>query len=255
MIENAQISKLVKKIVGEFLFPLGFELKYKNLIWAFKKRITNSVGEDVMQGIFVLAYNYADDLSLELETDAYGRSPIHFYKTIDSKEVSRFRYSNEEDIINTLSIFVNFLKNEGLEKLRKISEPILSDHPNEHDEVLFLEQKEEWAKKFIEREKVKPYQSFTELAEWVCERIIERKYKPYGEVKQYLLELTAYFTLEFAKQYNIKWEFSSQFKSTLVVFPTGYEMFPIRDIFFAWLRDDAMTRRLIMKYVEIVPKV
>jgi hypothetical protein len=253
MSERKQLSKTVKKTVGGFLFPLGFEVKYRSLVWTFSKHITNAVGEDITQEINVQAYNYSDALSLRIYTNAYGRSPIFFYKKVDNgrKIESEFRYRSEEDVNNILNMFTDFLREEGLEKLNELSEPVIPDHPDETDEMRLFEHREEWARNFIERENIPPYESFTELGEWVCARIIEHKGKPYSEVKQYLLELAAYYAMEFAKHGDVKWRFESQYNITFMDSSNICgSMLPLRDVFFAWLGDDVVTERLIMQHTK-----
>ena len=254
-----QVGRFIKKYIGGFLFPLGFEMQYKNLVWIFKKHVSNSIGENITQYIYVAAYISSDDLSLKLQTNAYGRSSIFYEKNIDGRSVSAFSYRSEDDVINILNMFVDFLHDEGLEKLTEISEPIVLGYPNEEDEELFFKQKEELAKRFIEQQNDAPIDNLAGLADWVCKSIISHKGQPYDEVKAYLLELIAFYTMEFGIYYDVEWElkkYSGQYKKVSMIFSkAGFRaLCPVQDVFWAWMGDDEVTKRLIMKYILKAPK-
>jgi len=216
-------GQIIKKILGEVLEPLGFI--YNNPsgvnVWEFKRNVKNKEDEDIEQLVFVQKSRFSNQLFLEIRTNAYGQMPKRISSFVPGSKYSAVSYESDEDFIRVIKIFADVVKEHGLKNLEKMIEPTSNDRPREDDYLKLLNNHVQIAEDFIKKEGIPEDISLRDAIDLVYKALCDNKDKSYGEVKDLLMDLGAFYTYQLEKHYESRWEYREEKKKAILIFTNG----------------------------------
>ena len=225
-------EKWIKEIVGEVLMKHGFSYerdKYdKNSFWHFVRKVDGKV-DPIEQRITIeeesLARYFRGGCALHLlfKTSAYGSSlPVNLTKFLPKECLPEpvltfllvdFRYwvyETEDEFKKILVDFIRFIEEYGLDKLAELSiEKEAAIPTNEMGEKL-ISSYESLNEIFIQKYNINADDGSREnVCKWfklIEQKIMETKDEPYENVKDMLLEMTAFLGEQLLKGVGGRWD-------------------------------------------------
>ena len=238
-------GKIVKDVIGNLLFPLGFELNLGDG-WDFTRTVKNSYGEDIEHSINIYMHRFASEVFLTISTNAYGRIPLKMDsfipgydrhpRTISGESIA---YSDDDSFKDIIRYFANIIEKYILEKLDEMSEPATDDRFYEKEHIDVLKNHKKLCEDFLKREDIPPEINLEASAKIVYEGIKQLQDKPFQEIKKDLFDLGVFFACKLDQAYGAEWNYVN--RSTFIDYNCGdkRQSFSVLDrMKWCWVRKD-----------------
>ena len=218
-------KKSVLEIIGKVVEKYGFIYNEKygdNLAWVFIRE-QNSI----QQRIHIVEHRFAKMLFLRFETTAWvwGSSFINASSCIPAdkynscKQGGVWLYEDEESFRKTLKEFAEIIEKYGIDKLNEISTEEAIIPTNEMGKRL-LESHEILSASFINKYQLKIAQwTKKDVLKWfelIAKIMIQRKEQDYENVKEELMEITAFLGEQLRKKVGGDWECLGAFRNLVL---------------------------------------
>lgn len=231
---------LIKDIIGAVLEPEGFSYMGRvEGISEFLRKVKNSKEETIEQIISLQENRYCKEVFLNLESTAAGHD--WNYRINDFAPdctTDGLYFETQEKYKKVIEEFAEILSQYGIPFLEEIKEPIVKYYLMDKDYKKLFYEHERLVENFLKREKVKIEElNVAGAAELIEKKIKDIKEKPFEEVRNFLLELSALFGAVVKKYCPCQWILNEDGGCSLEFLKPrekGNAMFVIKILFWKW---------------------
>lgn len=234
---------LIKNVIEKVLEPEGFSYvgRFDGISSEFLRKVKNSKGEIVKQIITLQENRYCKEVFLNLESTAAGHDMgYRINDFVPNCTTDGLYFESEEEYKEVIEKFSNILQEYGIPFLEEIKESKLKNYLTDRDnERLFYEHRQ-LVENILKREKIKIENMMVEeVAEFIEKKILAVKEKPFEEVRNLLLELSALFGAVVNQYYSCQWSLNDDFCLSCSLEFSNLEkennkMFVIKTLFLGW---------------------
>jgi len=200
--------KYIDAVIGEILFPLGFDKVKGASDWECRKELINKKNETIILSVTIYKHTYIDALSMQLWSTANGHVPKDL-KDLPGCEANYggyITYMNDEEFKEVIALMGKVLKDYGIAWLEGAIEPVDDDYLKEADyRKLYLEH-DQLADSFAERMNVNIQDILLREAFDVVEKVvIHGAEKSFKEMVPLFLEMSAFLAKVMGKRRKYEW--------------------------------------------------
>jgi len=252
------ILEIIEKVVEKYGFV--YDEKYgDNLAWVFTRE-----QDSIQQRIHIVEHRFAKELFLRFETTAWvwRNSSVDARSCIPENQYNNYKrrrmwlYENEESFRKALKEFAEIIEKYGIDKLNEISIEEEVVPTNEMGKRL-LESHEILSASFINQYQLEIERRTTsEVMKWfdIIDNIINQtKEQPYENVKEKLIEISAFLGEQLRKEVGGEWVQGKSARNTFLnglncYVMTGYWVLP--NVIAAWKNQNV--ERLRQEYLLLL---
>lgn len=231
---------LIKDIIGAVLEPEGFSYMGRvEGISEFLRKVKNSKEETIEQIILLQENRYCKEVFLNLESTAAGHDwNYRINDFVPDCTTDGLYFETQEEYKKVIEEFAEILSQYGIPFLEEIKEPIVKYYLMDKDYKKLFYEHERLVENFLKREKVKIEElNVAGAAELIEKKIKDIKEKPFEEVRNFLLELSALFGAVVKKYCPCQWILNDNGGCSLEFLKSGEKgnaMFVIKILFWKW---------------------
>lgn len=231
---------LIKDIIGAVLEPEGFSYMGRvEGISEFLRKVKNSKEETIEQIISLQENRYCKKIFLNLESTAAGHDwNYRINDFVPDCTTDGLYFETEEEYKEAIEKFGEILSQYGIPFLEEIKEPIVKYYLMDKDYKKLFYEHEQLVESFLKREKVKIEElNVAGAAELIEKKIKDIREKPFEEVRNFLLELSALFGVVVKRYCPCQWILNEGGGCSLEFLKPGEKgnaMFVIKILFWKW---------------------